>query len=233
MIPFDNTFEYPVLEKQSTDSGRIYLAPNNEKLPSVTNILGKTKDMTQIHAWRKRAGVSKANQILKEASGIGTAVHNNLERWILGEDLKFGSNIVHQMAKNMVNTIIENGLSKVTKVYGIEKSLYYPGLFAGTVDLVGEYQGKICIIDYKNSLKIKKEEYLEDYYCQIVAYSMAHNKMFGTDIDQGVVMMVARPKDQWDTEPEYKEFILEGDKFQKYTGIWLDKLDTYYAKHHF
>ena len=204
---------------------RVYQTPDGEKLPSVTTILGATKDMTALNEWRKRIGEDKAAQITKEAAGVGTAMHANLERFIIGEQRQPGNNPVHVQANAMANVIIENGLSKLSEVWALEQSLYFPGLYSGTTDGIGVFDGEPAVFDHKQTNKPKKEEWVEDYYLQLTAYILAHNEVYGTDIRRGVVFMCSR-------DLQYQQFnqmiTEEKDKFNKYQDLWLEKVQEYY-----
>lgn len=200
---------------------RVYQTPDGETLPSVTTILSATKDMTGLNEWRKRIGEDKANQITREAAGVGTAMHSNLERFIVGIQRQPGNNPVHVQANKMANVIIENGLSKVSEVWAMEQSLYFPGLYSGTTDLVCVYNGNPSVCDYKQTNKPKKEEWIDDYKIQLTAYIMAHNEVYGTDIREGHVFMCSR-------DLQYQQFDLWPDEFQYWENQWLDKVGEYY-----
>jgi genome maintenance exonuclease 1 len=201
---------------------RVYQTPDGEKLPSVTTILSSTKDMTHLNEWRKRIGEDKANQITREAAGVGTAMHNNLERFIAGIKRQPGNNPVHVQANAMADIIIENGLSDVDEIWAIEQSLYFPGLYSGTTDLIAVYKGNPSICDYKQTNKPKKEEWIEDYKLQLVAYIMAHNEVYGTNIREGHVFMCSR-------DLKYQQFDLWPSDFNKYQDLWLAKIEEYYT----
>jgi genome maintenance exonuclease 1 len=221
--PFVERFQYKSC-KQINDPvtrKRVYLTPDGESLPSVTTILSATKDMTHLNEWKKRVGEEKAQQIVTEASGVGTAMHANLERFITGLPRQPGNNPVHVQANKMADEIIKNGLSKVNEVWAIEQSLYFPGLFSGTTDLVGVYEGEPAVMDHKQTNKPKKEEWVEDYKIQLVAYIMAHNEVYGTDIKRGVVFMCSR-------DCKYQQFDLLPADFNKYQDLWLGKVEEYY-----
>jgi genome maintenance exonuclease 1 len=229
MLQLVKKFEYPKLTRTDSPTGRRYITPNGEALPSVTTILGATKDNTHLIAWRKRIGDKKADETVKDAATLGRILHENLENYILGNEVVKKSNLVYTLAQKMSDNIIENGLKKLSHAYGMEAALYCEGLYAGTADLIAEYEGEMVIVDYKNSIKIKKEEWLEDYYCQLCAYAIAHNEMFGTKIKKAIIMMSARPISN-STTVEYKNFVLEGEKFEKYSNIWLSKVESYLSK---
>jgi genome maintenance exonuclease 1 len=200
---------------------RVYQTPDGEKLPSVTTILGATKDMTALNEWRKRIGEDKAAQITREAAGVGTAMHANLERFIIGEQRQPGNNPVHVQANAMADVIIENGLSRLSEVWALEQSLYFPGLYSGTTDGIGVFDDEPAVFDHKQTNKPKKEEWVEDYYLQLTAYILAHNEVYGTDIRRGVVFMCSR-------DLQYQQFDLKPEDFNKYQDMWLDKVQEYY-----
>jgi len=222
--PFVERFQYKAC-KQINDPvtrKRVYATPDGEKLPSVTTILSATKDMTALNEWRDRIGWDKAQQITTEAAGIGTAMHNNLERFIAGIERMPGNNAVHVQANKMADVIIKNGLSRVNEVWAIEQSLYFPGLYSGTTDLVGVHADEPAVMDYKQTNKPKKEEWIEDYKMQLVAYILAHNEVYKTDIRKGVVFMCSR-------DLQYQEFTLQPSEFNKYQDLWLEKVEEYYT----
>jgi genome maintenance exonuclease 1 len=200
---------------------RVYQTPDGERLPSVTTILGATKDMTALNEWRKRIGEDKAAQITREAAGVGTAMHANLERFIIGEQRQPGNNPVHVQANAMADVIIENGLSKLSEVWALEQSLYFPGLYSGTTDGIGVFDGEPTVFDHKQTNKPKKEEWIDDYKIQLVAYILAHNEVYGTDIRRGVVFMCSR-------DLQYQQFDLLPQDFNKYQDLWLEKVQEYY-----
>jgi genome maintenance exonuclease 1 len=201
---------------------RVYLTPDGEKLPSVTTILSSTKDMTALNEWRNRIGHEKAQQITTEAAGVGTAMHGNLERFIAGLQRQPGNNPVHVQANKMADVIIEQGLSGVEEVWAMEQSLYFPGLYSGTTDLVGVYKGNPSVMDYKQTNKPKKEEWIADYKIQLIAYIMAHNEVYGTDIREGHVFMCSR-------DLQYQQFDLWPDEFDLWQEEWLKKVEEYYT----
>jgi genome maintenance exonuclease 1 len=222
--PFIERFQYKncVQVNDPVTRKRVYQTPDGESLPSVTTILGATKDQTHLIEWRKRVGEANAAQITKEAAGVGTAMHANLERFLIGEQRQPGNNPVHVQANKMADVIIENGLSKVNEVWAMEQSLYFPGLYSGTTDLVGVYDGEPAVMDHKQTNKPKKAEWVEDYYVQLVAYILAHNEVYKTDIRRGVIFMCSR-------DFQYQQFDLNKDNFNKYEDLWLSKVEEYYT----
>jgi len=219
MIVVDK-YKYKELDSETDPSGpRVYLTPSGNRVPSVTTILSGTKDMTFLKEWRERIGDHKANDIVQRSTKWGTSVHKNLEDYIL-EDKKPEGNI---FVKHMTNQIIKNGLSKVDEIWGCEVQLYAEGLYAGTTDAVGIHEGMPAIIDFKNARSQRKDEWVQDYRLQVVAYALAHNEMFGTNIKRGVVMLATQ-------DGHYQEWIIEGEDFDNAALEWADRVTQYYQK---
>ena len=187
----ENKYDYPNLKRIQTKKGRQYTDGTGEPVPSVTTILSDTGDKTALIAWRKRVGDAEATRISTESAGLGTKVHNSLEKFILQEDYEIkGNNHISIMARNMVDEMIAKGLSKVDELYGVEVGLIAQGLYAGTADGIGLHEGEEAIIDFKTAKKIKKREWIEDYFLQGCAYALAHNEMFESQIKKVVILMV-------------------------------------------
>ena len=223
-IPYVQKYPYQDLSKTSKNGKRHYVTQEGtltKTVPSVTTVLSTTKDMTQLHAWRKRIGEKKAQQITQESANIGTVMHSSLEKHVKGKERKPGTNYIHQKAHAMANIIIDNGLTNISEVWGSEVSLLYPELYAGTTDLVGVYKNEPAIMDFKQARKLKKKEWIEDYFLQLVAYSEAHNKMYDTQIKSGRVFICTQ-NNQFQT--------FEIDDYDHWTGQWYAKLEEYYRK---
>lgn len=214
-------FIYQPIPRTESEGKRLYLTPSGDKVPSVTTILGATGDKSHLLEWRKRVGENEAIRISKEASGLGTLMHTHLENYILGIPRPTGTNQVRAMAETMADVIIKNGLSKINEVWGMEIALFYPELYAGTTDLIGIYNNKPAIIDYKTTSKPKKKEWIEDYFTQLAFYGMAHNKMYNTTIDQGVIFMVSRAG-------EYQEFVVEGKEWEEFERKACARIAQFY-----
>jgi genome maintenance exonuclease 1 len=232
--PFVQKFQYKNC-KQVNDPvtrKRVYQTPDGETLPSVTTILSATKDMTALNEWKKRVGEDKAQQIVTEASNRGTSMHKNLECFIAGVPRQPGNNTVHVISNRMADVIIENGLSKVNEVWAMEQSLYFPGLYSGTTDLICVHEDEPTVADYKQTNKPKKAEWVEDYYMQLMAYILAHNEVYGTDIRKGVIFMSVKPPEISPGvfgESQYQQFNLPPKDFNYWQDQWLTKVETYYS----
>ena len=223
MITINPPVVYHKLERIDSPGGRRYLTPNGgDKLPSVTEILSKTGDKTALIEWRKRVGDEEANRISKESTGLGTLVHKHVENFILGEERPGGTNEVRILAAKLADKIITEGMVEVDEVWAMEQPLYYPGLYAGTADLIGVFRKRPTIMDHKTSKLIKKEEWVQDYFMQLVAYALAHNEVYGTDIKQGAIFMAAR-------DGGYKTYVLEGNKWDETVDAWARRVDVYYS----
>jgi genome maintenance exonuclease 1 len=200
---------------------RFYVCPEGHQLASVTTILSATKDMSGLLEWRKRIGDKKADEEVKAATSIGSVMHRDIEHYIRGEERLKGGNLIRKMARQMANNIIEQGLIHVDEVWGIEVPVYFSGSYAGRSDLIGVYKGVPCIMDFKNSKKIKKREWVHDYFMQGCAYALAHNNMFDTNIQQMVIFMASR-------DMQFETYVLEGEEFNYFMGQWIQRLEDWY-----
>ena len=229
---------YTPFSRESVDGKRLYATPDGSKLPSVTTILDKTKPWEKVQAllnWKKAVGEAKAQEIVTEAASRGTRMHKYLEDYITTGILNEpGTNPYSIQSHKMAKHIVENGLKNVNEVWGVEVPLYYPGLYAGTTDCVGIHSNDEAIMDHKQSNKPKKQEWIEDYYLQMVAYALAHNKIHGTNIQKGVVFMCVKPPEIGKTltwgEPAYQEFILTPDMFGHWEKQWWNRVEQYYRE---
>jgi hypothetical protein len=215
----NNKYNY-VSGTQSMDQGSRIYDVAGYRLPSVTTVLGKTKDQQFIKDWKAKVGEQEAERIKNLSSRRGTAMHKFLEHHILGtgyDDLTG----LGQEAKTMAEKVIEVGLAPVEEYYGSEVTMYYPGLYAGSTDLVCIHNGEDTIVDFKQANKPKKKEWIEDYYLQIAAYAMAHDYVHGSTINKGVIM-VCTP------DLYYQEFIVEGPELRQYKHKFLKRLDMYH-----
>jgi ATP-dependent exoDNAse (exonuclease V) beta subunit len=217
-------YSYAPVERKSVDGKRKYLTPDGGAVASVTTILGETKDKTHLIEWRKRVGEKKAQEITTEAAGVGTRMHKYLEDYIeFGEWPTAGSNPYAQQAHMMATQVKQNALVDVDEIWGSEVPLYVPKLYAGTTDLVGQYKGNPCIMDFKQTNKPKKVEWVEDYFLQLTAYAIAHNDVHGTNIREGHIFMCSRAG-------EYQQFDLWPHEFDEWENEWWKRVYQYYEK---
>jgi len=222
-------YDYPSSTRASIKGLRHYSLTGDihgQRLPSVTTVLGQTQTKDKANSlqrWRDKIGHEEAKRITQEAAARGTAMHLYLEKYCLGEgylDLTDVGNVAKHMAEKIVDRGIDN---RLTEIYGNEATLYYPGLYAGAVDLVGQHDGSMAIIDFKQTNKPKQREWIGDYFLQMAAYGMAHDAVYGTTIEKGVILMCS--KDLY-----YQEFTIEGEEYRQAKHDFLRRLDQFYKE---
>ena len=209
----------------TTDHGSRHYEIQGARLPSVTTILAKTKDDTYLKRWYAKTGYDEAERIKNHSSLRGSAMHKFIEKHILGqghEDLT----PIGQEAKPMAKKIIEEGLLPVETYFGSEVTLHYPGLYAGATDLICEHTGMETIVDFKQANRPKQRDWIEDYFLQISAYAMAHNYVYGSNIRQGIIMIVT-------PDLYFQEYRFQDADIRKYQHQFLKRLEEYYKlKYH-
>jgi len=228
-------YNYTPLDRTTVDGKRHYCLPDGRKVPSVTTILDRTKPQEQREAlakWKKAVGEQRAQQITTEAANRGTRMHSYLEYYILQEDMKpLPGNPFAHPSWFMAAEVILKGLVNVDEFWGSEVPVYYSGLYAGTTDCIGVWKGRPAIMDFKQSNKPKKREWIEDYFLQLAAYAAAHNETHGTTIRDGVILMAVQPKllpnGTYET-PQYLEFEVSGTEFDHWSNEWLKRVELYY-----
>ena len=218
MLKINHKYPYRPLERVDSPEGRRYLV-NGQALPSVTTILSATRDNTHLDEWIRAVGKTEADRICTQSSNIGSGMHSNLENYVLGNPMS-GS----VMEKSLAQLIVRKGLTHVDEVWGSEVAVYSEGLYAGTADLIGMHMGIPSIIDFKNSRNHKPKAHIEGYFMQCAAYALAHNEMFGTDIQRGVIMIANQ-------DGRYQEFIIESDEFQHYALKWASAVEEFFGKY--
>ena len=227
MTLLNSKFTYTKLARDESTGKRLYATPDGFKVPSVTTILDKTKPAESRIAlanWRKNVGEKKAQEIVTEAANRGTRMHTFLENYIKGDVLKETvSNPYAQQSLTMAKIVIDKGFPKINEVWGSEVPLYFPELYAGTTYCCGIHDGDESILDFKQTNKPKKLEYIGDYFLQLTAYAMAHNEIHKTNIRKGVILMCSK-------DYEYQEFILEPKDFDYWSEQWLKRVEQYYRE---
>ena len=232
-----NKYQYQKLSRSSEEGRRVYVTPEGSKVPSVTTVLDYTKPKEARQAlkeWRNRVGEEQAQRITTEAANRGTRMHTFLETYITtGHFPQLTTNPFSWASHSMAQTIVEQGLkSQVTEFYGVEVPLYFPKLYAGTSDGIGVHLNEESILDYKQTNKPKRREWIDDYFLQLAAYALAHNEVYGSRIRKGVILMCVKPEQDANlvvkTPPQYQEFVLEGAEFDHYCNEWWKRLELYY-----
>ena len=222
-MQWNNKFNYPKSLRSIENGMRKYLF-NDEKLPSVTTILQATKseeDKAALENWKLRVGFKAANKIKTEASSRGTSMHSYIEDFLRGRinESFFESN---EQYKNMAKEIIDKGIKgKLEEIFGMETTLHYPEKYAGTADLVGVYQGKEAIIDFKQANKPKKVDYIQDYFLQLGAYTLAHDVVHRTKMKAGIILLCTK-------DNLFQEFKIEGTELEMYQNLFMGRVKKFY-----
>ena len=220
---WNKKFIYPSSSRSLVDGKRHYDIVN-EKLPSVTTILQATQSeekQKSLAAWRARMGAQRADRVRDISAMRGTSMHTYLEGYIKDER-HLDLTALGKEAGRMADVVIRSGLGDLGEVWGTEVTLYYPGLYAGQTDVVGIYNGRESIIDFKQTNKPKQREWIDDYFTQLAAYAMAHNTIYGTNIQQGVILMCSK-------DGFFQKFEVSDKEVQGYMNTFLKKVDYYYA----
>jgi genome maintenance exonuclease 1 len=236
---YNPRFNYQPIPRVTIEGKRFYATPDGNNLPSVTTILDRTKSEASkaaLHNWRRAVGAEKAQQITTEAANRGTRMHTYLEDYVkTGAIKERGTNPFSWSSHEMAKTVIAEGLKNVNEFWGIEVPLYFPKIYAGTTDGAGMHLNEESILDYKQTNKPKKREWIDDYFVQLCAYAEAHNELHGTRIRKGVILMCVKPDLDADhnliSKPQYQEFVLEGTEYDRYRDLWWRKVEEYYTKH--
>ena len=222
-MKWNRKFVYPK-SIRSTDNGiRRYLI-GEKKLPSVTSILDATKseeDKAALANWVERTGLKESEAIVKAASSRGSKMHAYLESFLLGrENLSFFDD--DEQYKIMAKEIIDKGLNgRLEEIYGMEETLYYPEKYAGTADLLAKMDGMDVCVDFKQSNKPKKTDYIQDFFLQLGAYTLAHDIVHGTKMQAGIILLCTK-------DILFQEFKIEGKELEMYQNLFLGRVKKFY-----
>jgi len=223
-MKLNSLYQYPTSTRALYNGERMYDVGSESKLPSVTTILAATQPeekKASLAAWAARVGQNEATRIKDQAASRGTVMHHVLEGWLLDKP-HVDLTDVGQQAEKMAYQIWNNGLqNRLNEFWGLEVTVYYPGLYAGATDVVGIYDNAESIVDFKQSNKPKRREWIEDYKLQLAAYALAHNEVYGTKIDKGVNLICTK-------DNLFQEFVFEGQEFRQAKFDWLRRVDEYY-----
>ena len=224
-MKWNKKFIYPTSTRALIDGKRHYDVGTNEKLPSVTTILQATQSEEKrksLEAWKARMGAQRADRIRDLSAMRGTSMHTYLEGYITDQK-HLDLTALGVEAGKMANVVIRSGLGDLEEVWGTEVTLYYPGLYAGATDVVGIYNGRESIIDFKQTNKPKQREWIGDYFVQLAAYAMAHNYVYGTKIQNGVILMCSK-------DCFFQKFEVSDQEFQGYMHEFLRRVDQFYQQ---
>ena len=221
-MKWNQKFIYPK-SSRSLVMGRRHYEIGNDKLPSVTTILSQTQSdekRKSLANWQARVGQHRAARIRDLSAMRGTSMHTYLEGYIKNQR-HLDLTALGQEAGRMADVIIGSGLGELEEVWGTEVTIHYPGLYAGQTDVVGIYNGRESIIDFKQTNKPKQREWIDDYFIQLAAYAMAHNYVYGTKIQSGIILMCSK-------DCFFQKFEVSDKEFQGYMHAFLKKIDQYY-----
>ena len=225
-MKWNKLYDYPRCVRSIVDGRRKYEVAG-ERLPSVTTILKNTESEDKkesLARWKAKVGDVEADRIKNTAALRGTAMHTYLEHYVKGGNVLDLTDLGRE-ASSMGEIIVEKGFPDMEEVWGVECTLHYPGLYAGQTDMCGIYQGRESIIDFKQSNKPKRAEWIGDYKLQLAAYATAHDQVYGTSIEQGVILMCT-------PDNFFQRFIVNGSEFREYKWKWLQKVSDYYNNIH-
>ena len=217
LIPWSTQFKYKKLPRIDTAQGRVYASPDGVYMPSVTTILDRTKDKAKLQEWADRVGAVEAERQKNSASYIGTCMHDALEHILSGEPLSVGRDWPALIGQEMAFRLANRYFGEISEIHGLEVTLHMEDRYAGTTDLVATYRGKLAIIDFKQSVKPKRYEYITDYFHQLAAYATAHDWMHSTDINFGAVLVSVQ-------DGTTQEFTVTGREWQNFKAQWMERL---------
>lgn len=209
--------EFPKLKRVTADNGsRVYETPSGKAYPSVTTVTGLLKKQA-IMEWRKRVGEEEANKISSKAASRGTRIHGLCEQYLLNKE------VVPNMFDNDMWKNMKPHLHNINNIYALEQPLYSDHLeVAGTVDCIAEYNGKMSVIDFKTSKRLKHRDDIHDYFMQCSAYAVAFEEMTKIPVPQLVILIAVddeqplvfvEKRNEWiggfkDLRAEYKKWKL-------------------------
>lgn len=221
MLILNSPYPYQEFKRQSVNGKRLYANPFGDPVPSVTTILDATKPKEKREAlanWRKRVGEKEAQRITTEAADNGTRMHAILEYWVKNEQYTGETTI---LSEKMADVVKQNVEPELNEVWGSEVNLCFPGLYAGTTDLVGLWKGKPTIMDFKQTNKPKKREWIDDYFMQGAAYALAHNELYGTQIENIAIFMCSKAC-------EWQLFEVDATEFKHWELKWAERVAQFY-----
>lgn len=214
-------FPYPDMITQSYTGQRFYITPDGRAFPSITTVLGITMPPEKAKAlndWRTSLGAVEADKRSNAAATRGTNVHLMIEQFLKGETVNAPGSSPDDI---QVFNSLKLKLKGINEIWGQEVALYSDTLeLAGRCDFVGVYKNKECIVDFKTSNNHKDKNKIDDYYMQMTFYALGHNEMFGTNIQDGVILMGC-------SNGLPLEFKVD---LSKYVNPLCDRVENYYKK---
>ena len=201
---------------------------------SPSRIFDQTEDKSGLERWRLKVGEEEADRIVEESKAIGTSLHTYIENSVM----KFSNikhlkglplpnpeahELHHDLVTNMGNVILEKGLKdKLEEVWGLEANIHYENIYRGIIDMVGIYEGKQTIIDFKTKRTIPQRKYQDRFFKQLTAYAVAHNWRCKTNIRKGVLLFV-------DRDLNFERYSIEGKEFEYYKKLFFQDVDKVFV----
>ena len=220
-MKLNTRFNYQKSQSSIVSGSRIYDI-NGEKLPSVTTILKATESEEKresLRLWRRKIGDTAADEIMKKSSTRGTKMHKHLEEYLIGQTkMDLGSDDSYIMSQKIINESLK---IKLSEVWGSEVNLFYPKKYAGTADLICKYQGQDVLVDFKQSNRPKKSDYIQDYFLQLGAYTLAHDVVYGTKMKAGIILLCT-------VDNLFQEFKIESAELEMYQNLFLGRVKKFY-----
>lgn len=192
------------IHAETFPSGRFYTLEDGTKLPSITTVLG-TLPKPQLHEWRKRVGEEEANRITRISSSRGTSLHKICENYIQNKE-----NYIDRAMPDAIVMFksIKPFLDRISDVYYIEQGLWSRKIgLAGRTDLIAHFDGELSVLDYKNSRKIKKKEYIRNYFIQGAFYALAHQELTGIPIKKIRIIMAVEDSQPLLFEENVRDYV--------------------------
>ena len=206
-------YNYRIFTTNKVDNLRYYCLSEDLNVPSVTSIIRSTK-------------ADYYRQIPKKITTpmeIGDMMHKYLQQYLTETSTPIMKTSNSFLAESLAQIVIDNLISKLDEIWGSEVSVCYTDKYAGTIDLIGIYDGKICVIDYKSSYKTKTIDELEDFFIQCAAYVIAHDWQYNTNIDSMMIFQVTRYGD-------FEQNIMHSNQMEIYKRKWFNKLELFYSE---
>lgn len=168
----------------NADGKRIYVTPEGNSYPSVTSVTGVNSTFNR-NAWIQRVGIEEAERVTQRALSRGTRIHSLCENYLLGNNPE-----IDMFDQDMWSTMLPL-LDKIDNIHCLETPLYSDFLkAAGTVDCIADYEGKLSVIDFKTSSKVKERNDIHNYFEQTAAYAVMFEERTGIPIGNLVILMV-------------------------------------------
>jgi len=223
-IQLDET-KLPKTKGKRTDGMRFYEV-DGKAYPSITTVLG-VQPKPGLDAWRKNVGEEAAKWEMSRAARRGKTTHTLVEQYLKGETPS-----TRDVLPLGLFALLKPYLKQIDNVHCLETILYSKKLtVAGQVDCIAEYNGKLSVIDFKTANKERNDAWNENYYIQTTAYSLMYEELFGTPIEQIVILMASEDgaarafvKDRKEFEPKLEEAIKYFYKY--YENLTKDKVSS-------